>query len=197
MKKIFLLITVLATSLLAGCSQAPTADLSAAKNALEEARANGVDKYAPDEFNQAQKAFDDATKEITAQDQSFFLTRSYNKASQVLKDTQAKAQTAQTAAKNNKEKVKQEIEYLNTETETAIQTARAALLKAPRGKDTRAELEAMKADLDALTTALGEARDLYAKEDYLAAKASLTTSKQKADEITGEVQSAMAKVGGR
>lgn len=55
----------------------------------------------------------------------------------------------------------------------------------------------MKADLDGLTGALAEARDLYSKGDYLGAKASLTTSKGKADQVTSEVQSAMAKVKGR
>lgn len=196
MQKSFLAIPILMATLLAGCSQPPTADLNAAKNAMEEARAAEADKYAPDEFNQAQSNFDAATKEITAQDNSFFLTRSYSKAGQLLKDTQAKAQTAQTAAKDNKEKVKLEVEALTTETEAAIQTAKAALAKAPRGKDTQADLAAMKADLDGLTGALAEARDLYTKGDYLGAKASLTTSKGKADQVTSEVQSALEKVKG-
>lgn len=190
MQKSFLAIPILMATLLAGCQQAPTGELSTAENALEEARAAGADKYAPDEFNQAQNTFNDAANEITAQGKGFALTRSYSKAQGLLKDTQAKAQAAQTAAKDNKEKVKREVETLTTETEAAIQTAKAALQKAPRGKDTQA-------DLAALTAAVAEARDLYAKEDYLGAKASLTTSKAKADEITGEVQSAMAKAKGR
>lgn len=197
MQKSFLAIPILMATLLLGCSQAPTADLSATKTALDEARASEADKYAADDFNPAQKAFDDAANEIAAQDKSFFLTRNYSKAQQLLQDAQAKAQTAQTAAKANKEKVKLEVETLTTETEAAIETAQAALAKAPRGKDTQAELAAMKADLDGLTGALAEARDLYSKGDYLGAKAPLTTSKGKAEEVTAEVQTALAKVRGR
>jgi hypothetical protein len=194
MSKAFSVMIALAVSLLTGCQQAPTQQAGAAQEALERARAAEADKYAPDEFSQAQKSFSDATNEITAQGKRFFLTRTYTKADQLLKDTQGSAETAQTAAKDNKEKVKREVETLTAETDAAIQTAKAALLKAPRGKDTRAELEAMKADVDATTATLAEARDMYAKGDYLGAKASLTRSKQKADEVTAEVELAMHKV---
>ena len=193
MSKFSIVITIFAVSLMTGCQQAPTQQVDATQKALEEARAAETDKYAPDEFGQAQKSFSDATDEITAQSKSFFLTRSYGKADQLLKDAQAKTQTAQTAAVENKEKVKREVETLTAETEAAIQAANAALLKAPRGKDTKAALEAMKADLDTTTTALAEARDMYSKGDYLAAKASLTGSKQTVAKVTAEVELAMHK----
>ncbi len=196
MSKTSLVMAVLVAITLTGCQKAPTEQVSAARTALDQARAGEADKYAPDVFAQAQKSFDDATNEIAAQEKSFALTRSYSKAEQSLKDTLAKAQTAQTAARDNKEKVRREVETLTTETEAAIQTAKAALLKAPRGKDTKAELDTMKADLDATTTALAEARDMYSKGDYLGAKTSLTRSKQKATEVSGEVELAMHKVKG-
>lgn len=140
MQKCFLAIPILMATLLAGCSQAPTADLNATKTALDDARSSEADKYAADDFNPAQKAFDDAANEIAAQDKSFFLTRNYSKAQQLLQDAQAKAQTAQTAAKANKDKVKLEVETFTTETETAVQTAKAALAKAPEGKTLRRTL---------------------------------------------------------
>jgi hypothetical protein len=194
--RIFLAMSVLGTILLTGCQKAPTEQVGAAQKALEEARTAEADKYAADDFNQAQKSFSDATDEITTQDKASFLTRSYSKAGQLLKDAQDKAQSAQTAAKDNKEKVKRELETLTTETEAALQAAKAALLKAPRGKDTKAELDAMKADLDATTTALAEARDMSTKGDYMGAKVSLTRSKQKATEVSSEVELAMQKIKG-
>ena len=196
MSKAILMMTILAALLLSGCQKAPTEQLSAAQKALEGARAAEADKYAVDELSQAQKSFDDASAEVTAQSNKFFLTRNYSKADQLLKAAQDRAQAAQTVAPDNKEKVKREVESLTTETDTAIKTAKAALLKAPRGKDTRAELESMKADLDATTTALAEARDMYTKGDYVGAKASLTRGKQKAEEVSGEVELAMQKVKG-
>lgn len=196
MSKFSIAITIFAASLVTGCQQAPTQQVAAAQQALEDAQAAQSDQYAPEEFGQAQQSFSAATDETTAQSKAFFLTRSYTKADQLLKEAQAKALTAQTAATENKEKVKREVETLTTETEAAIQTARAALLKAPRGKDTRAELEAMKAALDATTTALAEAQEMYSKGDYLGAKTSLTGSKQKVEKVTAEVELAMNKVKG-
>ena len=124
-----------------------------------------------------------------------FLTRGYTKADELLKEAQMKVQTTQTAATENKEKVKHEVETQTTETEAAIQAANVALLKA-RGKDTNAELEAMKADLDTTTTALAEARDMYSKGNYLGAKTSLTGSKQTVEKVAAEVELAMQKVKG-
>jgi hypothetical protein len=196
MSKFSIVITIFAASLATGCQQAPTQQVAATQQALEEARAAQADQYAPDEFGQAQKSFTDATDEIAAQGKAFFLTRGYTKADELLKEAQMKVQTAQTAATENKEKVKHEVETLTTETEAAIQAANAALLKAPRGKGAKAELEAMKADLDTTTTALAEARDMYSKGDYLGAKTSLTGSKQTVEKVAAEVELAMHKVKG-
>ena len=182
--------------LLAGCQKAPTDQLATTQTALEQARAAEADKYAPDAFSKAQTSFSGAADEITAQDQAFFLTRDYSKANQLLTDALAELQTAQTEAVANKETAKQEVETLTTETEAAIQAAQTALLKAPRGKDTKAEIEAMKADLDATSAALAEARDMYSRGDYLGAKASLTQSKGKAEAVSSEVETAMQKVRG-
>jgi len=170
--------------------------VSSAQKALDEARSFEADKYAPDEFGQAQKSFSDATSEIATQEKGFALTRSYGKAEQSLKDAVTRAQTAQTAAKDNKDKTKREVETLTTETEAAFQTAKAALQKAPRGKDTKAELDAMKGDLDATAAALAEAKDMYSKGDYFGAKASLTRGKEKATTVSSEVELAMHKIKG-
>ncbi len=196
MSKTYLGICVAAAILIAGCSKAPTEQVAAAQQALEQARGAQADRYAADELSKAQAAFSQATDQIATQDKAFFLTRNYDEANRLLTEAVGELETAQKTAVGNKEKVKQEVESLTTETEAAIENAKAMLEKAPRGKDSRAELEAMKGDLDATSTALTEARAMYEKGDYLGAKASLTQSMQKAGEVTSNVELAMQKVKG-
>ena len=152
--------------------------------------------YAADEFLKAQENFSKATSEISEQEKAFFLTRNFDNANQLLKEAVAQLDAAKVAAVANKEKVRQEVEALTIETEAAIESAKTALAKAPRGKDTKVELETMKADLEATTTALAEAKEMYAKGDYMAAKASLTQSMQKASDVSSEVEMARLKVRG-
>jgi hypothetical protein len=196
MSRILIVSGIMATILLAGCGNAPTEQVAAAQQAMEVARAAEADKYAPEEFSAAQNAFSQATDEIKAQDDAFFLSRSYDNADQLLDESLAQLEAAKTAAVANKEIVKKEVEVLTTETEAAIETAKSALAKAPRGKDSREALEAMKADLEAAIAAVAEAREIYSKGDYIAAKTSLTQSMEKATTLSGEVEQAMQKVRG-
>lgn len=189
-------IAILAAFLMTGCQSAPTDQVAAAQQALEAARTAEADRYAPNEFNTAQTSFSKATDEIATQDKAFFLTRSYTTANQLLTDTLAQLQTAQTAAVANKEAMRTQVETLITETEAAVTAAKAILAKAPRGKDTQVELEAMKADLDAATTGIDEARSLQASGDYLGAKTALEQSAQKAATVTSEVEAAIQKIRG-
>lgn len=196
MSKTLLGISLVAAIVLVGCQKAPTDQVAAAQTALDEARAAEADKYAPDEFGMAQASFSQATEQISQQEEAFFLTRNYGEADRLLKETVAQVETARTAAVANKEKVRQEVEVLTTETQAAIDAAKAILAKAPRGKDTREELAAMQADLDATTAALASAQEMFASGDYLGAKASLTQSMEKANAVSTEVQMAMQKVRG-
>lgn len=187
-------LSILAGIMLVGCQQAPVEQVSAIQEDLENARDAEAEKYAPETFAAAQDNFNKATQEITVQEEKFALTRNYAQAEQLLQESLGQLKTAQTEAIANKAAVKAEVESLTEETDVAIAAAQESLAKAPRGKDTQVELEAMKADLDTASTALAEARGLYAAGDYLAAKASLTQTKQKAEGISSEVEAAALKL---
>lgn len=194
MTRSILVLTMIAGIVLVGCQQAPIEQVSAVQQGLENARDAEAEKYAPEAFAAAQEKFNQAAQEISAQDEKFALTRSYAQPEQLLQESLGQLKAAQDEAIANKAKVKVEVETLTTETEAAIVAAQEALTKAPRGKDTQVELEAMRADLDAATNAVAQARGMYAAEDYLAAKASLTQTKQKAEGISTEIGMAAEKL---
>ena len=177
-----------------GCAEAPTAQVSTVQDGIEAARDAEADKYASDAFAAAQESFSKANSAISAQEEKFALTRSYAEAEQLLQESLGQLQRAQEEAVANKARVKAEVESLTAETEAAIIAAQESLTKAPRGKDTQVELEAMRAELESANTALAEARGLYTAEDYLGARASLTQTKQKAEGISSEIELASQKL---
>jgi len=191
MKRLFPCSFVIALLILSGCAQPPTVELSAAQKAIDDAHAAQADKYAAAEFGAAQKALTDARTEITNQDKNFVLTRNYTTATNVLKDVATKAQAAQAAAKENKEKAKSEVEALIQETTASLEAAKTDLDKAPKSKNT--ELDSLKADLDTLSTKLDQAKAVANSGDYLQAKASLTEVKQRVTDIAAERQHAAEK----
>ena len=77
------------------------------------------------------------------------------------------------------------------------QAAVDALALAPVGKDTKAEIEAMKSELTALEATVKEAENAMGTEDYLNAKAKAESVAMKADQISNDIAQAMEKVKGK
>jgi hypothetical protein len=194
MKRLFLCLLTIGILILSGCAQPPTLELNGAQKAIDNAHAAEADKYAVEEFGAAQKALTEARTEITNQDKNFVLTRNYTAAKNLLKDAETKAQAAQAAAKDNKEKVKSEVEGLIRETTASLEAAKADLDKAPKTKNTKAELDALKANLDTLATKIDQAKTLVSSGDYLQAKASLILAKKRPTEIATERQHTAEKI---
>lgn len=196
MKQLFWCSLLIGLAVLSGCAQPPTVELNAAQKAIEDARTAQTDKYATEEFGAAQKALADATAEIANQDKSFVLTRDYTTAKHLLKDVGARAQTAQSAGSANKEKTKHEVEALIQDTAASLEATKAGMEKAQKGKTT-ADLVALKSDLNTLSAKMDEAKTFANKGDYLEAKASLNQTKQKATDISAELQQVAQKAKGK
>jgi len=180
----------------AGCAKAPVETVAAVQTAIDAARSAGAETYASDALAKVNATFQQAKAEIDVQNGKFALLRSYKNAEALLVQAQAEAQQAQEAAVAGKERARQEAN-------TAIDTARAALqasndflAQAPRGKNTKAELDAMQQELTTLQTSLDEATGAMAGEDYINAKIKADLVTQKANEIQADVQAAIAKVRG-
>jgi len=195
MKKLSLVLTVLGLSLvLVGCASAPTEEVNATKAAVEAAQNDDVTTYAPESLQTAQDNLRKALAEIQAQDAKFALSRDYKPASEMLKAAKDSAEKAKNDAQANKAQAKADAEALIAALPATLEEAKKVLAKAPRGKDTRADLEAMQNDLKLAEEGLIEANTLMSQEKYKDALAKATSIKDQAAAVTEQVQTALEKL---
>ncbi len=179
----------------AGCAKPPDAELAAAKNAVEEARKGGAAAYVAEAFKGAADALQKAEEEINAQGGRFALTRNYDKAKELLAKAKADAEKAKADTGAAKEKAKGEAQAAQKEAQAALDEAKAMLAKAPKGKGTKADIEAMQGDLKTAEGMLPEIQAALDTEDYLGAKAKAQSVKDRAASVSGQVQQAMKQKG--
>lgn len=199
MKRSLLLIalTLGLIATLSGCKSAPTEEINMTTETLKSVETADVNTYAPESLKAAQDEMNKAMAEIKVQDEKFSLTRDYKQSVAMLKSTNELAEKAKTDAAANKAKSKTVAEALVAGLPQVLQEASDMLKKAPRGKDTKADLEAMQNDLKLAEEASAEANSAVAAENYLDAITKATTAKEKAVSIKDQVSSALQKLGRR
>ncbi len=183
---------VFVVSLFSSCSKQPTEAIDAAKAAVEAASKEGADVYAADELKMLKDDLQAAMDEVNTQDKKFF--KSFGTSKEMLAKVQADADALKATIPARKDAAKAAAETALTEAKAAWEEAKTLLEKAPRGKGTKADIEAMKADLAGLETAAGEAMSSFEAGDYFAAKDKAVVIKEKSMAISDEIKAAMEKV---
>lgn len=173
------------------CAKEPTDALNAASAALESAKAAGAADYAPAALAAADTARAALEAELKAQTEKFALTRSYSKAAELAAAAKAAADEAAAAAVTGKEQMKAEATTLIAGVRGSIDAARQALAKAPKGKGSAADLEAMNADVAGVESALGEMDAAMEAGNFKDAKAKAEAAQATLDKIVADVQAAI------
>jgi multidrug efflux pump subunit AcrB len=181
----------------AGCSSAPTEEINATKAAVSAAQTDDVRDYAPESMAAAEDQMNKALAEVQTQDGKSMFSRNYKQASEMLKSAKDMAEKAQADAQANKTKSKAEAETAIAELPQLIEEARSALAKAPKGKDTKADIEAMQNDLKVAEESQNEAGQAMSQEKYKDALAKAASAKEKASSIIEQVKQAQEKIKGR
>lgn len=184
---------VLMLALVSGCAKAPQEAVDAAKAALETAKQAEADRYLADEFKAAQDSLNAALAEIETQNSKFALTRNYDKAAKLLEAATSLANSANSKVAAKKDEVKAQAEQLMGDLQKGLTDAKALLKKAPKGKEGREALEAIQSELTTVETSLTEVTTLLTNGDFLSAKDKLTAGLQKVQQITDELNQAIAK----
>jgi hypothetical protein len=198
MRKLFVVSLVLGLGLmLSACASAPTAEINACKAAVAAARTDDVQTYAPDSLKAAEDELSKALAEIQTQDAKFALSRDYKQSTEALKSAVSLAEKAANDAKINKEKAKADAQATITALPQLLDEAKKTLAKAPKGKDTKADLEAMQNDLKIAEESLNEANTAMTQEKYLEAVTKANSAKEKASAVVEQVKTALEKVKGR
>jgi hypothetical protein len=189
-----LVIGLATLALSTGCGSPPQQEIDAAKAALESARSQAAQEYAPDALKAAEDAYADLEAELAAQNEKFALLRSYKTAAEKASAAAQAAQSAATAATAAKEQAKNDATAAIAAARISLQETMTMLEGAPRGKGSAVDLAAMKTDLESVDATLGEADGLIASEKYLEAMAKVETSNAAIQGVRTQVEAAMAKV---
>jgi hypothetical protein len=177
---------------LAACAKAPTEEMNATKGAIDAAVAEGAQKYTPEDLKVVTDQMAAAQEEIKVQEAKFF--KNFDKAKQMLAKAKADAEALKGKVVTVKEEMKNQSIALLGEATTAITDAKALLDKAPRGKGSAADIEAMKADVAGLEEALKEIQPLIDQGEYPMAIEKATAIKTRATSVADEVKAAQEKM---
>jgi hypothetical protein len=199
MMRLSLLIAIcIATTLFFfGCASAPTAEINATKAAITAAQTEDIQTYAADSLKTAEDTLAKATSEVQTQEGKNGLSRDYKAASELLKQAKDAAVKAQADSQANKAKTKADAEALIAGLATQLADAKKALATAPKGKDTKAELEALQNDLKSADEAAAAASAAIAQGKFMDALGQAKAAKEKADGVIAQVTAAKAKIKGR
>ncbi|HOX26924.1 MAG TPA: hypothetical protein PLL30_14185 [Candidatus Krumholzibacteria bacterium] len=179
---------------LSGCADAPAEKIQATQAALDSAKAAAAEKYASASWMQAQDMMNQAQAELQAQEKKLGLFRSYGKSEELLAAAQLQAEKAAQEAVAAKEAARQATVSALEAARTELQATVDLLATAPRGKDTKAEIESMQQELASLATVLDQAATLVPAEDFDGARAQIEQVNAKVAEIKADVMAAIAKV---
>jgi DNA repair exonuclease SbcCD ATPase subunit len=187
--KISVVPIILMFLVITGCSKPPTEELNAAKAAIDAAVSAGADKFAQEDLKKLNDDLQAANKEIEAKE--------YKKAKEMLVKLKADAEALKAAIPEKKEKAKQNALTAEEEAKKAVEEAKSLLEKAPKGKGTKADIEAMKADLKGLEDSLAEIKSLIDGENYSGAIEKANSIKEKAGNVANQIKEALEKVGAK
>jgi hypothetical protein len=175
---------------LAGCSQPPTADIDAAKSALDQARQAEAAEYAQQSWTAAQDAEAKLDQELDAQEKRWSAMRTYTVAGQLAQDTKAMAERTRDEAVAGKEKAKTDATTLMADARAAVERAHAAVASAPKGKGTEADLASLKTDTASLDDALVEMQKAFDGGRYNEAKVKAQAAIDSAKQVEAEIEKA-------
>jgi len=179
---------VLVLIFVVGCSKPPTEELNSAKSAVD-AVAPEASKYVAEDVKKLNDDLQAAQNEIDA--------KNYKKAKEILIKVKADADTLKATLPQKKEQAKNNAITAQDAAKTAVADAKALLTKAPKGKGSRADIEAMKADIKGLEESLPELQNLIDAEDYAVATEKANAIKEKAATVSDQINQALEKIGAK
>jgi PBP1b-binding outer membrane lipoprotein LpoB len=181
--------------LFSSCQKAPEAEVAAATAAIQEVKDAGADLYVPEAYQGLVDSMKSANEKIEVAKAKWF--PNYTKAKELLVYVSATATEVKAKSEARKVELKAETEAMIGEVKTLIADNTALIAKAPRGKEGREALEAIKADLAVAETTVTEVEALLANGDLIGSNDKIKAAKEKATSIKAELEEAIAKKGGK
>ena len=182
-----------AVAVLAGCDDPPTAELQAAKQALNAAQDVGAERFAANEYSAAQRAYSEAEATTNTEAERFFLLKDFEQARTQIADAKSKAMQAESSAEAEKKRQRESAQAAIAAARDAVAAAYTSLEDAPAGKGTEADIEALRAELSTAEADIEAAEAALDSEEFSDAEALAESADQKATEIADGVMVAVQK----
>ncbi len=176
-----------AVAVLTGCDDPPTAELDAAKQALDSARDVGAERFAANEYSAAQRAYSEAEATTNTEAERFFLFKDFEQARAQIADAKTKAMRAESSAEAEKKRQRESAEAAIAAARDAIAAAYTSLEEAPSGKGTEADIEELRAELSTADADLDAAEAAVDSEHFPDAESLADSADQKATEVADGV----------
>ena len=180
--------------LMSGCAQPPADQINAAEQAVKEAQQSGAATYVANDYAKVEGLLAAMKTEVAEQEGKFALLRDYGKAEQLAASAKAEAERVKADAAKKTEEAKFAASQAHQAAQASVASTMDLVAKAPAGKD-RAALESIKADAEALKASLNDVQMMLDKADYLGAETKARAIQQKADAVSHEIETALAKIG--
>ncbi len=174
------------------CSRTPDERLAAIARLLEEARSFHAEDYAPEEYARASALLSEIHRELAVQrDKPWFLS-SRRRIRGLLEESEIAASLVRAEAAAAVVQARQDAARQVSGAHAALDLASEAYWRAPRGKDTRADVLRMRTDLDALLGQLTEAELALERGDFLLAVRRAASVESRARTVAATIDRAAA-----
>jgi hypothetical protein len=194
MKKNLIVFALAITGLLmGGCAKVPEAEIAATTAAIEKAKLAEADVYLQAEYSALQDSMGAINAEVEVQKSKLFA--SYTVVKEQLAALQVRSAEVEVNAGVRKQEITAEVNALYTQLQTLAAENLALTEQAPKGKEGKAAIEAIKGELSAIDASTAEVFQLLEGGKLLAAQAKATAAVEKANAINAELKAVIEKYG--
>jgi hypothetical protein len=191
-KKLFVLVFITTALIFVSCGKLPQAEMDAAKAAIEQAKTAQADLYLESDFFALQDSLNATIVAIEAKKSKMF--GSFKDATAKLNEIATQANELVTKTETRKEEIKSEVATAQQAIATLLDENNQLLGMAPKGKEGKEALDAIKADIEGISTSVSEVPALIESGDLLNAQTKIRAAQGKATEINTELKTVIEKV---
>jgi hypothetical protein len=185
------LVVAAATFATVACAKPPQPQIDAANTAVNKAIAAEASEYASEALSAARDAQAKLDAELKAQESKFALTRSYTEATKLAGIATEAGGKAASEAAQRKQAAQTGASTALVGARAAIQDAETALSGAPKGKGSKADLDALQSDLTAAKATLGDAETAFNGQHFRDAKAKADATRERAAGVKATIDQAI------
>jgi hypothetical protein len=182
---------IMIAAMFMGCAKVPQTEIDAANAALQTAVTAGADKYLPDDFAAVKDSLNAIMEGIELQKSKTF--PKYGDAPAKLANVTTMANELVTKTEARIAELKAEVPKKLEEVKALVTETKQLLLKAPRGKEGMAALNAMKGEIATVESSMGDVTTTLESGDVLGSSNKVNGLLEKLNQIKKELQDAIAK----